>query len=141
MKTLKQIIFWILSLTWGLPMTLVGAFVALYCLIRGRKPKHFYQNVYFVFPSGGWGFNCGPFFFLTADAEHLNMKQHECGHGIQNIIFGPFMPFIVSIPSAIRFYYREWLVSTGKKKCSDLSPYDSAWFEGMATKLGEKFYK
>lgn len=142
MKTLKKIIFWLLSFTWGLPVTLVGALIAIVLLIAGHKPHRFYQNVYFCFGKGGWGFEAGPFFFLSTDAaDSLYMKQHESGHGLQNIMFGPLMPFLVSIPSCIRFWYREWLVNSGRKKYNELSEYDSAWFEGMATKLGKKYYK
>lgn len=67
--------------------------------------------------------------------------MHEWGHGIQNIILGPLMPFLVAIPSCIRYWYRELLVRSGEKKYADLPDYDSIWFEGWATKLGKKYYK
>ena len=51
------------------------------------------------------------------------------------------MPFLVSIPSAMRYWYREYLVRKKKKLHSELPPYDSIWFEGWATKLGDKYYK
>lgn len=81
----------------------------------------------------------GPF-FVTDSTPTLHTKQHESGHGIQNIMFGPLMPFIVSIPSCIRYWYREYLVRSGKKKYYELPEYDSIWFEGMATRLGEKYF-
>lgn len=140
MKTLKAVGFWVLSLTWGLPMTLFGAIIAFGLLVTGHKPKRFHQNIYFTFGKGGWGFEAGGFFFLSKDAGSLAIKQHESGHGLQNIVFGVFMPFIVSIPSAIRYWYREYLVKSGKKKYSELPPYDSIWFEGMATRWGKKVY-
>lgn len=121
-------------------MTLIGAIIALGCLITGHKPKMFHHNVYFTFGEGGWGFNCGAFFFLSKDAEIIAMKQHEAGHGIQNIIFGVFMPFIVALPSVIRFWWREYLVKSGKNRYSELPSYDSMWFEGWATALGEKYF-
>lgn len=140
MKVFKAIVFWFLQLTWGLPMTLFGAIVAIVCLVTGHKPKMFHQNIYFTFGTGGWGFEAGGFFFLSKDAEELSMKQHEAGHGIQNAVLGVFMPFVVSIPSTIRFWYREYLVRSGKKKYSELPPYDSIFFESSATRLGEKYY-
>lgn len=44
------------------------------------------------------------------------------------------MPFLVAIPSCIRYWYRELLVRSGEKKYADLPDYDSVWFEGWATK-------
>lgn len=140
MKTFKAIGFWILSWTWGLPMTLVGALVALVLLIAGYRPKRFHYYIYFEVGRNWGGFEAGCFFFANKNVS-LHTKQHESGHGIQNIIFGWFMPFVVSIPSAMRYWYREIVVRTGKKKHSDLPPYDSAWFEGLATKWGEKYFK
>lgn len=140
MKTLKVIGFWLLSWTWGLPMTLFGGLVALGLLITGHKPKRFHHFIYFEVGSNWGGFEAGCFFFANKNSS-LHLKQHESGHGIQNIIFGWLMPFIVSIPSCVRYWYREIVVRTGKKKYSELPPYDSIWFEGWATKLGEKYFK
>ena len=41
----------------------------------------------------------------------------------------------------IRYWYRELIVRSGKKKYSELPDYDSIWFEGWATRLGEKHFK
>lgn len=140
MKFLKSFCFWLLSITWGFPMTLLGFLMAIVLLISVHKPHLFGHSVYFVLrKSGGYGFSSGGFFFITKDcADSLSMKQHESGHGLQNIVYGIFMPFLVSIPSAVRFWYRDYLVKSGKKKYSDLKPYDSIWFENQATKLGQK---
>ena len=140
MKTFKTIIFYILSFTWGLPMTLFGGLVALGCLIAGIKPKRFHQFIYFEFGEGWGGFEGGIFFFCNKDSS-LQMKQHEAGHGIQNIMLGVFMPFVISIPSAIHYWYRKWLVKSGRKQYSELVPYNSIWFERWATELGQKYYK
>ena len=139
MKKLKAIMFWLLSLTWGLPMTLVGIVCAMALLVTGHKPKRFHYLIYFEAGQGWGGFNAGCFFFVNKGA-YLRLKQHESGHGIQNIIFGVFMPFIVAIPSFIRYWYREYLVRSGKKSSAELTPYDSVWFEGWASSLGEKHY-
>lgn len=139
MKTLKAILFWIISWTWGLPMTLVGAICALALIITGHKPQKFHQFIYFEVGEDWGGFECGCFFITCKDPD-LQLKQHEAGHGIQNIILGVFMPFLVSIPSAIRYWYREYLYRNNKPKYNALPPYDSMWFEGTATKLGEKYF-
>lgn len=70
-----------------------------------------------------------------------DIRQHESGHGLQNIMLGVLMPFLVSIPSMIRCWYRELIIRSGKKKYSDLPDYDAIWFEGWATRLGEKHFK
>ena len=138
MKVLKNIGFWLLSLTWGLPMTLIGVLVAIALLITGHKPRRFHQYIYFEVGHSWGGCELGPF-FICNEYPRLALKQHECGHGIQNIILGPFMPLVISIPSAIRYWYRIYLVNSGKKKESELPDYDSIWFEGWATKLGKRY--
>lgn len=137
---MKKVLFWALSLTWGFPLTLFGAISALCLLITGHKPKRFYHYVYFEVGENWGGLEAGPFFFTNKNSS-LHLKQHEAGHGIQNIIFGPFMIFVVTIPSGIRYWYREYLIRSGKKTYEQLPPYDSIWFEGWATRLGEKYYK
>lgn len=140
MKMLKVIGFWIASFTWGFPMTLVGCFVAITLMLTGHKPHRFHYLVYFEVGKNWGGFNCGCFFVINSGGS-LNMKQHESGHGIQNIIFGWLMPFLVGIPSVVRYWYREYLMGSGKKKYSELPDYDSIWFEGLATRLGEKYFR
>lgn len=136
MKRLKEICFWLASFTWGLPMTLIGLAIAIALMITGHKPQGFHCLVRFELGEGWGGFNCGCFFIASKNPS-LHTMQHESGHGIQNIILGVFMPFLIGIPSAIRYWYREYLVRSGKKKYSELQPYDSIWFEGWATRLGE----
>lgn len=136
----KAILFWILSLTWGLPMTLLGAVIALALIAKGYKPKRFHYFIYFEVGEGWGGFNAGAF-FLTSKNPSVHTKQHEAGHGLQNIVFGWFMPFVVSIPSAIRYWYREYLVGIKGYEYGMLPDYDSIWFEGQATRLGEKYFK
>ncbi len=139
MKTIKTIGFYIASFTWGLPITLLGCFVALSLLITGHKPHRFHSLIYFEVGEDWGGFDLGCFFVVNKGAS-VAMMQHESGHGLQNIMFGIFMPFVVSIPSAVRYWYREYLVRSGKKQYSELPEYDSAWFEGSATALGAKYF-
>ena len=55
-------------------------------------------------------------------------------------MWGILMPFVISIPSAIRYWYREIIYRTNRTKYSKLPPYDSIWFEGQATSLGINYY-
>lgn len=140
MKVIKAIGFYIASFTWGLPMTLFGCIVALCLLSTGHKPHRFHYFIYFEVGENWGGFECGCFFVVNEGAS-LSIKQHESGHGLQNIMLGVFMPFVVSIPSAVRYWYREYLVRSRKKLSWELPPYDAPWFERTATELGTKYFK
>ncbi len=135
--TLNKTLYFILSFTWGLPLTLIGCVVALVLIIIGIKPKRFLYGFYFPTTNGS-GFNMGPIAIVSKNSSEYLLK-HEFGHSIQNCFFGPFVFFLVIIPSVIRFWYREYLVYTKQSTYKDLPPYDSAWFEGTATSLGEKY--
>ncbi len=140
MRIVKGILFWVISLTWGLPMTLIGTICAIALIVTGHKPQRFHYFIYFEVGSGWGGFEAGGFFFVNRHPS-LHIRQHESGHGLQNIMLGVLMPFLVSIPSMIRYWYRELIIRSGKKKYSDLPDYDAIWFEGWATRLGEKHFK
>ena len=129
--------FWTLSCTWGLFMTLLGAVAALALIVTGHKPKLFHYVVYFEVGEGWGGVNLGAFFIVNKNATEAT-KRHEAGHGVQNTMLGAVMPFLVSIPSAVRYWIRE----AKKKKGlgATLPPYDSVWFEAMATNLGEMYF-
>lgn len=102
---LKLAIFYVLSFTWGIVMSLIGSFVILALLIAGKKPELFHGRVYIRVGESWGGCEMGCF-FICDNHPSLALKQHECGHGIQNILFGPFTPFLVSIPSAFRYHLR-----------------------------------
>lgn len=140
MKTIRTIIFWVLSCTWGIILTTFGAIVALGCLLTGHKPHIFASRyVYFIFENAtGWGFEGGPFFFLSRDAHYTSLMQHEAGHGLQNVVFGPLAPFLINIPSMIRFHYRNWVSKKHPEK--PLPDYYSIWFEAQASEWGMKHY-
>lgn len=106
MKIFKTVIFWVLSCTWGILMTLFGLIVALGLLIACKKPHKFGYGFYFEVGHNWGGLEMGPVFLVQKNST-LSLKQHEAGHGIQNIWFGPLTPFLISIPSAIRYWLRE----------------------------------
>lgn len=134
----NKFLFYFLSFTWGLPMTLIGGVVAIVLLAMGYKPKKYGYCWYFEVGENWGGVELGVI-FLVDKHTFDDTKSHELGHALQNCWFGPLMPFIVCIPSATRYWYREYLVWSGKKKYSELPDYDAIWFEGQATKIGEQF--
>lgn len=127
-------LFVFLSVTWGLPMTLAGAFAALFLLLRGHRPKRFGSCVTFALPGLRFGLSLG-MFIIAPEGDH-EIMAHEHGHGIQNIYFGPFTPFCVGLPSVLRYWYRI-IKSRTKKPCK--TPYDHIWFEKSATESGAAY--
>ena len=101
----NKCLFYLLSFTWGLPMTLIGCIVAVVLLVTGHRPKKWGYCYCFEIGKGWGGLELGPF-FLTNQNPTEHTKNHEHGHAFQNCKFGFIMPFIVSIPSAIRYWYR-----------------------------------
>lgn len=97
----NSIIFYILSCTWGIIMTLLGSLGALALIITGHKPTKHGHCVHFEVGTGWGGVNFGPFFFTSKRASD-NTKNHEHGHGFQNAVLGPLFVFLVAIPSITR---------------------------------------
>lgn len=109
----KVVLFYIASFTWGIIMTLIGCFAFLGLLISGHKPHKFHDRVYFQVGKNWGGVELGCF-FITDTNTTLHIKQHESGHGFQNCWLGPLMPFVVCLPSAIRYWLREFKTKKGK---------------------------
>ena len=135
---MKKILYWILSLTWGLPMTLIGFIVALVLLATAHKPYRFGYTFYFKVGKSWGGLELGGL-FITDSTPSLHTLCHEHGHGFQNLWWGPLFPFVIGIPSAIRYWYRE--IKYHRKGKVPPTTYDSMWFEGQASRLGEKYFK
>lgn len=134
--TKKQ--YWTLSLSWGIILTALGFLVAQILKLFGCKMYENLYGYYFIIGDNWGGFSLGPYSIVSKNpSDHV--LHHEFGHSVQNCFFGPLMPFIVSIPSAIRYWKREIELRSGKKSQEELPPYDSIWFEGMATYLGDQY--
>ena len=134
----NKFLFYFLSFTWGLPMTLIGLFAGLSLYIIGCRPtKHGYCVRFRV--GKGWGGVSFGAVFITCHDAYQHTMDHEHGHSHQNCIWGPLFPFVIAIPSAIRYWYRVWVIKTGRKTWLELPSYDSAWYEGGATRIGTEF--
>ena len=127
--------FYTLSLTWGLPMTLIGAIAVLILKLSGHEVKK-WGYCYYVEVGKYWGgINLG-MFFITSKGAGRDVRNHEHGHALQNCYWGWMMPFAIGIPSLLRCWYLTY------KALYDLDyeyDYDSIWFEGQATKWGTEF--
>ena len=142
-KYLTKRDFYILSWTWGLLMNIIGIivifFIEIYNLVRYKNVLRLKKCGWCYYIAAGdkyWGGLELGMFFLTDKSEHISTKWHEHGHAIQNCYLGLLMPLLVSIPSAIRYWYRRYLTSKGQILSTK---YEDIWFEGEATKLGKKY--
>lgn len=137
------ILQWVSFLTWGLLDTLIGVvfFIISSPWIRCIKMKG--NNIVVKLTNNrsnsGWGFEGGAFIFSNTNAifDDNDFFCHEWGHcNPQTWICGPLHIFLSTIPSIIRFWYREWAIKHKKS----LPSYDSIWFEGTATRWGKYWY-
>lgn len=131
----NKALFYILSFTWGLPMTLIGLISALVLILMGYKPKSWGGCLSFNVGKNWGGVSFG-IVMITDESDRVSAKNHEFGHALQNCRYGFLMPFIVCIPSAVRYWYRRIRTRKGLK---NVTAYDAVWFEAEATRLGEKY--
>lgn len=138
MGNISEAAFYILSYTWGLPLTLIGHLVELVLRICSFKVEKYYCCHKIVIGHNWGGCSIGRTILCDGNANTAeSILKHEHGHAIQNCFFGFFMPFAVSIPSAVRYWYRNAVTSCGKD--AKLKAYDAIWFEDQATKTGTFF--
>ena len=130
----RRWLYYLLQFTWGLPMNFIGALVALVLVCHRKKAYNYGWNYCFELPVN-FGLELGIFFIAPIDGSK-HTKDHEHGHAIQNIYYGPFCIGMVSVPSATRFWIREIQY---KIKKPPKTKYDDAWFEGQASKSGARF--
>lgn len=131
MFKVNKTLYYILNFTWGILLTAAGAFVALALLCTGHKPYRHAGCIFFDVGKDWGGFSLGIFCVVDID-EPIRLKNHEYGHSLQNAILGPLMLIFVSIPSAIRY----WIFTIRRRRGRKNPPYDSIWFEGLATAIG-----
>lgn len=132
---MKRTMFYVMSFTWGLPLTLCGAVVALFLLVTGHHPRRWGGCLCFEVGKTRWGgLNLGLVILCQPNAP-ASLKNHEFGHAIQNCYLGPIMLFFV-LCSAVRYHYIDYL----EKQGLPVPEYDSWWFEGQATKLGTRYH-
>lgn len=129
---MSKFTFYLLSFTWGLPLNLVGFVVALVMLCTGHKPHKWGYCYYFEVGENWGGLEFGVF-FLVNKKPSKHVRNHELGHAIQNCYWGPLMPFVICIPSAIRYHYRN---IRSRRGYINATKYDDFWAEGQATKWG-----
>lgn len=140
-KVMSQKQFKMLSWTWGFLMSCIGLLAVLVIKLVGAFTKTEYKlkkhgYCYYLSVGKGWGgVNLGYFFITDARASD-STKWHEHGHAVQNCYLGLLMPFVVGIPSFIRYQKFNANIRKGIPNKED---YDAIWFEGDATATGLKY--
>ena len=149
MLKLSKPIYYILNYTWGLLLTVAGWILAFALWITGHKAHRFGPCLVFQFGNVYWGgFSLGTTIVVDNDPENIPkdkddispLLNHEFGHSIQNALFGPFMLFLVSIPSMIRYWYMMSRAADDPNYWAKVD-YDAIWFEGTATRWGTDNYE
>ena len=128
-------LFIILSHTWGLLMIIIGYGAMLVLKALGYKAERYGWCYHFSVGKNWGGISLGRV-IITDDKTTKHTLNHEHGHAIQNALYGILFPFIVAIPSVIRYHYRN---AQEKRGIELKTEYDDAWFEGQATKWGDKY--
>lgn len=131
---MNKSIYYFLNFTWGIIMTVIGFLAAAVLTCVGKKATMFNGCLWFTVGERWGGVSLG-LVIITGKETSIATLRHEYGHSIQNAMYGILFPFIVGIPSMMRYWKRKILASKGVA----LEPYDAIWFEGQATSLGNKF--
>ncbi len=126
-------------------MTIPGLIITGFCIafLHGKPHKNGFS--YIVEIGGNWGglelgavALCGNYYGGSYWEE---ISAHEFGHSLcpQHLLMGPLFPFLVGIPSAIRYWYQRIGESKGKVFPADW--YNRFWAEKNATENGIKWKK
>ena len=138
MLTLKRILFYVISFTWGGVLSLIGFLIMLPFLVT-KRVSTYHGRLYGIFPKcfgNDWGFEMGCFFFIAENCKDDDyLRNHESGHGLQNCVLGIFQ-IIIQISSFVRYWYREYKT---RHNIPLKNGYDDIWFERWATDWGTKF--
>ena len=131
-------LYYFMACTWGIIMTILGCLITLIlAIVKIFIPdKITFKSFYWIYgikvgPDVWGGCEMGLMFLRDQESTVEGIDWHEFGHTFQNCLFGPLFPFIVAIPSAIRYWLRIWFPN------KEWAPYDGAWFEDAATQCGE----
>ncbi len=130
----------ILRVIWELPQNILGFAVWLFVRKKIRKTEALHDRLFFNTPA--FGVSLGSFVFYS-EAENpyvkinVNNKQHEFGHTIQSMIFGPLYLALIGLPSIARVIYSLFYFKKHKKIWQH---YYDGYPENQADALGSRYY-
>lgn len=129
-------LYYILNLTWGLPMTLVGWVSGVCLMAMGVTPRKWGGCTWYSVGECWGGLNLG-LTVITDKNPTDHVLNHEFGHSIQNARYGLLFPLVVAIPSVVEYWKNTIAENNGKV----FETYDTTWYEREATDLGDKYIK
>ena len=114
---------------WELPQNILGLILLIF--YRSGSVIEKYNGRFLIFNNkfvGGLSLG----YFIYCQTKNNNLVSHEYGHTYQSRVLGPLYLMLIGLPSIIwcKFIYPKLNVD-----------YDYFFIEGMATKLGNKYYK
>jgi len=134
-RVLKCVGIALLSVTWCVLQTLIGAVLFLVFLPGGRVTT--YRGMLIVYHRYRISFSLGVFSFISNKADNARfVRSHMFGHFLQSCIFGPIYLFAVVLPQLILR-----IPSVKRRRLERGKTPDDAIFErkaiALATRAGE----
>lgn len=135
-----NLIILIMRCIWELPQNVVGIIVWL--VMRGKISEVEVTHRRLFFRTHGFGISLGSFVFWSnsdnaAASTTPGNKEHEYGHAIQSLIFGPLYLILVGIPSISRVVYSSIYYRLNKTSWAN---YYKGYPENWADRLGTRHY-
>jgi hypothetical protein len=126
---------------WELPQNIIGIIVLLFLRHKITKVEIIHKRLFFR--THDCGISLGSFVFWSNSNNTIvpmapNNKEHEYGHTIQSLFFGPLYLIFVGIPSILRVVYSSIYYRLHKRKWQN---YYKGYPENWADKLGMKHYQ
>ncbi len=139
-NTIKNILFYIVQWTWGLPVNIVGGIAYLICtkILKRSHSKFGYANIVYL-PWNAGGLSMGLFIFMRDNHEKkewtYNTRIHEYGHTWQCLLLGPLYYIVIALPSVI------WCNFFAKYREKNNISYYKLYCEAWANNWGQKASK
>lgn len=136
---MKRILFYIVQLTWCLPVNIISVIPFLICKAKGYRQERFGNAFITYVPWNQGGISLGLFIFMKEGHESkdwtYNTRIHEYGHCWQCLLLGPLYYIVVGLPSFI-WCGLPFFVNYRKK--NNISYY-KLYCESWANAWGQKF--
>lgn len=142
MRTLKNILFTLVTLTWGSPLAVAGVFYFLFTLLTKQivKIRYIKGRIAITLKSTTIGGVSLGLFYFVGKHDSFETHYHEAGHTVQNLIWGPLFLPVIGLPSIIRAGLWDKIIDRALKKGKPRPEYEGIWFERQATELGYKLF-
>ena len=118
---------------WQLPQHLLGLLIIL--ITKAEKQIIKGLPTYWSSPKINWGVSLGNY-IIVRQGEKKQTIQHEHGHSLQSLKFGPLYLLIVGFPSVVfnnlwdKLFHKKWILN------DRMAWYYSRWPEKQADILG-----